>query len=106
MAFPEDQHAVQELTAQGTDEALADRVHPRSPDGRAQDPGAAGLEDRVEQGSEVRSAIADEKPDVLEPLAESESEVAGLLHCPVRGRVRGDAAQVHPTATVLDEYPA
>ncbi len=35
MAFPEDQHAVQQLTAQGTDEALADRVHPRSLDGRA-----------------------------------------------------------------------
>ena len=29
MALPEDQLAVQELTAQGTDEALADRVHPR-----------------------------------------------------------------------------
>jgi hypothetical protein len=28
MAFPEDQHAVQELPAQGTDEALADRVAP------------------------------------------------------------------------------
>ncbi len=28
MALPEDQHAVEELTAQGADEALADRVHP------------------------------------------------------------------------------
>jgi hypothetical protein len=43
MAFPEDQHAVQELPAQGTDEALADRVHPGSLDGRAQDPGASPL---------------------------------------------------------------
>ena len=33
MALPEDQHAVQELPAQGADEALADRVHPRSLDG-------------------------------------------------------------------------
>jgi hypothetical protein len=41
---------------------------------------------------------------VLEPLAEGKSKVAGLLHCPVPGRVRGDAAQVHSTATVLDEY--
>ena len=48
MALPEDQHAVQELTVQGTDEALADRVDPRSPDGRAHDPGAGGLEDGVE----------------------------------------------------------
>ena len=30
---------------------------------------------------------------VLEPPAEGESEVAGLLHCPVPGEVRGDAAQ-------------
>ena len=30
MALPENQHAVQELTAQDTDEALADRVHPQS----------------------------------------------------------------------------
>src|SRR2546427_6232988 len=104
MALPEDQHAVQELTVQGTDEALADRVDRRSTDGRAQDPGAGGLEDRVERGSEVRSAIADEEPDVLEPFAESESEVAGLLHCPVPGRLRGDAARMHPAGTVLDEH--
>ena len=41
---------------------------------------------------------------VLEPLAEGKSEVAGLLHCPVPGRVRGDAAQMHPAAAVLDEH--
>ena len=45
MALREDQHAVQELTAQRAGEAPADRVHPRSPDGGAQDPGAGGLED-------------------------------------------------------------
>ncbi len=55
MALPEDQHAVQELAAQGANEALADRVHPRSLDGGAQDSGAGGLEDGVERGSEVRS---------------------------------------------------
>jgi hypothetical protein len=33
-----------------------------------------------------------------------QSEVAGLLDGPVPGRVRGDAAQVHPAGTVLDEY--
>src|SRR5262249_44890364 len=88
MAFPEDQHAVQEFTAQGTDEALADRVHPRRLDGRAHNPDAGGLEYGVERGSEVRSTIADQEPDVLEPLAEGESEVAGLLNCPVPVRVR------------------
>jgi hypothetical protein len=33
-----------------------------------------------------------------------EGEVAGLLGCPVAGRVRGDAAEVHPSGAVLDEH--
>ena len=41
---------------------------------------------------------------VLEPLAEGEGEVAGLLHRPLAGGVRGDAAQMHPAGAVLDEY--
>ena len=48
MALPKEQHAVEELTAQSADEALADRVHPRRLDSGAQDPGAGGLEDGVE----------------------------------------------------------
>src|SRR5271170_921365 len=52
MALPEDQYAVQELPAQGADEALANRVHPRSPDGGAQDSGTDGLEDGVERAGE------------------------------------------------------
>ena len=83
MALPEDQHAVEELTAQGADEALADRVHLRSLDGGTQNPGAGGLEDGVERGGLVRSAITDQEPDALEPLVQGEGEVAGLLHCPV-----------------------
>ncbi len=71
-ASPRIKHAIQELTAQGADKPLADRVHPRSPDGGAQDPGAGGLEDGVERAGEVRSAIADQERDVLEPLAEAE----------------------------------
>jgi len=41
---------------------------------------------------------------VLEPLAEGEGEVAGLLHGPFAGGVRGDAAEVHPAGAVLDEH--
>jgi hypothetical protein len=85
VGLAEDQHAVQELTAQGAGEALADRVHPRSLDGSAQDTGVGGLEGGVERCSEVRSVIADQEPDALEPLAEGEGKVAGLLHCPVAG---------------------
>jgi len=41
---------------------------------------------------------------VLEPLVEAEGEVAGLLHGPLAGRVRGHTAEVHPAGAVLDEH--
>src|SRR5882757_6823321 len=49
----QDQGPVEDLTAQGADEALADRVHPGRLHGGAQDRGAGGLEDGIEGGSEV-----------------------------------------------------
>jgi hypothetical protein len=48
VALAEDQHAVEELSAQGTDKALAGCIHARRLDSGAQDPGAGGLEDGVE----------------------------------------------------------
>jgi hypothetical protein len=104
MCRAEDQHAVQELTAQRADEPLADRVHPRSLDGGARDRGASGLEYGVERGGEVRAAVADQEPEVLEPVVEVQGQVPGLLHRPRAGGVRGDAAQVHPAGAVLDEH--
>ena len=47
MSFAEDQHAVEELTAQDAGEPLADCVHARSLDGGTQDRGSGGLEDGV-----------------------------------------------------------
>jgi hypothetical protein len=41
---------------------------------------------------------------VLESLVEIQRQVAGLLGRPPPGRVAGDAAQVQPAATVLDEH--
>jgi hypothetical protein len=61
------QHAVQEFAAPRADEALAGRVHARSLDGRLQDGGADGLEDGSEGRGEVRAAVADQEPEVLEP---------------------------------------
>src|SRR5690242_1623931 len=104
MPFAEDQHAPEKFSAQGADEPLADGVHARSLDGGAQDPGPGGLEDRVERGGEVRSAVADQELDALEPLVEAEGEVAGLLHGPLARRAGGDPAEVHPAGAVLDEY--
>jgi hypothetical protein len=44
----EDQYAVEEFAAQGTEEAFAGRVHPGSLDSGLQDPGAVCLKDGVE----------------------------------------------------------
>jgi hypothetical protein len=86
------------------DQALADRVHARRLDSSAQDPGAAGLEDGVERGGEVRSAVADEELNVPEPLVEGESDVTSLLDRPFAGGVGGNAAQMHPAGFMLDEH--
>jgi hypothetical protein len=62
MSLADDQQAIQEFAAQGADQALADRVHARRLHSGAQDPGTGGLEDGVERGGEVRSAVADQEP--------------------------------------------
>jgi hypothetical protein len=36
--------------------------------------------------------VVDQEPEALEPLAEGEGEVAGLLHGPFASGVRGDGA--------------
>jgi len=59
---------------------------------------------RTASKERVRSAIADQESDVLEPFVETDRQVAGLLHCPVAGRVRGDAAEMHPAGAMLDEH--
>src|SRR5437016_2385943 len=104
MSLAEDQHTVQELSAQGADEALADRIHARRLDSGSQDPGTGGLEYCVEGGGEVRSAVADQELDLLEPLVEADGEVASLLDSPLAGGVGGDTAEVHPAGAVLDEH--
>ena len=41
---------------------------------------------------------------VRAPLIEGEGEIAGLLDGPLASGMRGDAAQMHPAAAVLDEH--
>jgi hypothetical protein len=63
-----------------------------------------GRDDGVECGGEVRSPVADQERKVSELLIEADGEVAGLLHGPLAGRVRGHTAEVHPAGAVLDEH--
>src|SRR5450755_461336 len=100
----EDQRPVEDLTAQRTHEPLAGGVHPGRLDSAYQDSGAGRLKHGVEGGGEVRAAVADQELDLVESLVKAKSEVAGLLHGPLTGGMRGDAAEVHPASAVLDEH--
>ena len=94
-------HACQDFPEQGTDQALADRVYPRGLHGGAQDRGAGGLEDGVEGRGEVRSAVTDQEPEAGEPVAEIQSEVAGLLYSPLAGRDLSDIDRAILAAALL-----
>jgi hypothetical protein len=73
------QGTVEDLTAQGGDEALADRVHPRRPHGGAHDGGAGGLETASKEAVKFDpwSRIRNRKSPNRSPT--SRGEVAGLL---------------------------
>ena len=56
-----DQHPVEQLTADGANPSLRERVHPRCLHRRAQDLDALGAEDRIEAVGELGVPVADEK---------------------------------------------
>jgi hypothetical protein len=62
VAFAEDQNPVQELAADGSDDAFADGVHPRGPRQRCDDPQPFSYEHLTERGGEEGTAIMDNKP--------------------------------------------
>jgi hypothetical protein len=100
----EDQHAVEEFSAQGADQSFADRVHPRSLDGRAHDPRVGGWKTASNElvKFDPRSRITNLMSSNRSPRLRA--RLRALLHRPVPGWVRSDAAQMHPAGTVLDEH--
>ena len=58
----DDQGAVEEFAADAADEAFGDRVGPRRPHRRLDDPDVDGGEDGVERGAELGVAVSDEEP--------------------------------------------
>ena len=63
VSLVDDQEVVEEFPADRSDEALGDRVRPRCPHRRLDDPDVDGGEYSVEGGSELGVAVADEKPE-------------------------------------------
>ena len=95
--------AVEEFAADRPDEAFGDRIRPRCPHRRLDDPDVDGGEDGVEGGGELAVAVADEEPEAAVGVVEVYQQIAGVLGEPGAGRVGGDAEDVHPTAGVLDD---
>ena len=103
MSFTEDQGPVKQLAAQGPDDAFADSVHPRRFGQGGDAPQPLGREHFPERGGEQRVAVVNEEPQHAEAAIQVHGEVAGLLHRPGPGRVRGYSGQVQPAGAVLDE---
>jgi hypothetical protein len=83
MSLAEDRPAVQDLVAQGADEALADRVHARSLHGGAQDPGPVAW--KAASNEYVKSAVADQELDVPGPLVRARARLRAccIVHSPL-----------------------
>ena len=80
--FPEDQHAVGDLGADGQYEAFGEAVRPGAPRRDLDHLDTRIGQHRVERGSELSGAIADEEPELGGVVAEIHDEVAGLLGGP------------------------
>jgi hypothetical protein len=104
MLVVEDQHLVEYLAAERSDNPLADRVRPWGLRRNLDDPDAASSEDLIEGGDELGVPVTDQEPQLTHPRAQLHGQVPGLLCHPWPGRVRGDAGHVQPAGAVLDEY--
>ena len=63
-----DDRPVEELSSQGSDPALGERVRDRSPDGGAEDLQALGSEDLIEAVDELAAAVANEGSGAVESV--------------------------------------
>jgi len=77
--FVGDQHLVQALSAGAAHPALRDRVRPRRPDGRLDDPHAGRGEHPVEHGGELGVPVPDQEFEAVSVILEVHQEITGLL---------------------------
>jgi hypothetical protein len=105
VSLAENQAAVEDLTAQGADHALADRVHRGAwTEVRRKMVSAAwNTASKKAVKFESRSLIRNRKPASRSPRSRARRRC--LLDRPAAGRVGGDA-EVHPAGAVLDEHQA
>jgi len=101
MAAPEDEGAIQALTAQRSHEPFRERVRSRCPDRGADDLDAFGGEHLVDAACVFRVAVPDEETEGERlPV---DNEIARLLGHPEVVGIEGDPGEVHATGLDLDE---
>jgi hypothetical protein len=77
-----DQHPTEQLTTDRANPPFRERVGPRRPYWRAQDPDALGAKDHIEAVGELRIPVADEEPELPDVVCQVHEQVAGLLCYP------------------------
>ncbi|GAA1291437.1 hypothetical protein GCM10009634_43740 [Saccharothrix xinjiangensis] len=82
MVFVEDGQALGDFVSDGADEPFGVGVDSWTPWWDLHDLDAGGGEDYVERGGELAGPVADEKPEVVGPVAGVHNYVAGLLCSP------------------------
>jgi hypothetical protein len=97
----QDQQPVQALGANGSDEALRDRVRLRCSHRRLHEPNALAFEDLIERAAVLAVAVADQEADA--PIADIETEVARLLGNPGAAGIRRAAGKPDASARMRDE---
>src|SRR5947209_14308177 len=102
MAAVDDQHPVQQLTADSPNPSFGDRVRPGRPQRRAQNAHTLAGEHGIENAGELAIAVPDQKPELGCTVAEVHQKVTCLLSHPGAAGVGGDAEEVDATGGVFD----
>jgi hypothetical protein len=100
MSPPGDEDPVGALAPCAGDPALADRVRPRRPYRRLDNPHVGRGEDGVERVGVLGVPVSDQELQAVGSLAEVHEGVPGLLCRPGGGRVGSDAGQVDAAVVV------
>ena len=96
----DDQHVVQQFPAQCADHSLADRVRSRCLWRSSQYADALRGEHRVEGFGEPGVPVTYQELNGADAMSEVHDEIAGGLHGPGAGRVRGVPDEVHTARAV------
>jgi hypothetical protein len=103
LALVEDQHPVQALAADGADPPLGVGVTLRCTGRATQDCDAGIGEHSIEARGELRVAIADQKPEAVDPVRQHEHKVTGLLSDPLPRRMTRHSEDVNPASPDLED---